>query len=218
VRTDIIIATNKSQFEIQGMVGEIIDNTENGTFNVIATCQDASAAVNRNYGLAMAESPIVVMLDDDISGFKPGWLPALLKPFEDEEVVLVSARLVDEFGKRAPMMGGLCPMDNEWHPVNNSGYRDFTRVTTAAIAFRNPHGQVLFDEEFIGSGYEDTDWMNRMNIAHQFERFLVNNRCRLIHANHEQNQGGEYFIHNKAYYLSKWPDDNQVKGQQDWTK
>jgi glycosyltransferase involved in cell wall biosynthesis len=205
------------------MVGDILDTTD-GDCNIIATCQRASAAVNRNYGLKQASSPIVVMLDDDISGFTPGWLTELLDPFyvygqNMGDVALVSARLTDSLGQKVPMMGGNSNFnDNEVHPVNDSGYQGFKRVTTAAIAFQNPNGQVMFDEGFIGSGYEDTDWMNRMNIHHPNGKFLVTNRCRLVHANNEQNQGGKYFEHNKAHYLKNWPDDNQVKGQQDWTR
>ena len=87
-------------------------------------------------------------------------------------------------------------------------------VPTAAIAFR--HTLLRFDEGFIGSGYEDTAFMNEFNEKHP-GRIVVNNQCRLIHANEKKNQGGPYWEHNHEYYMKLYPDDVAVKDQKDWT-
>lgn len=42
----------------------------------------------KNYGAQIADTPIVVMLDSD-AGPQPGWLPGILAPFEDPEVMVV---------------------------------------------------------------------------------------------------------------------------------
>ena len=180
------------------------------------TGKEASASINRNHALDRSNGDIIVMVDDDVSGFYPLWIVDLTQPLdEDEDIALVSARLIDENGRPAPMMGGDVPFDKKIHDVVPSEYKHYRRVTTAAIAFRKT--DLRFDENFMGCGYEDTDWMNRFNEANPGKRIVINNACRLIHGNEMKNQGGKFWEHNKAYYLSLYPDDKTVIRQKDWT-
>jgi glycosyltransferase involved in cell wall biosynthesis len=212
---DVILVTHRPKFEVMETVGDIIDNTPE-PHRLIVTCQVAkSASVNRNYGLAQADSAVTVMLDDDITGFYPGWLSQIVDPLSDDGIALVSARLINEDGTEAPMMGGNVPFDDTIRNATRSGYKAYVRVPTAAIAFRRT--PLRFDEGFIGSGYEDTAWMNEFNRLTK-GRIVINNRCRLVHRNEEKNQGGPYFDHNHAHYMSLFPDDDSARCQRDWTK
>lgn len=214
---DIILVTCKTAEEIQPMVDSINEQTylETG-YRLIPTCCPASASVNRNFGLDLATASIVVMLDDDIIGFHPGWLSALVEPLDYyDDVCLVSARLLDADGTIANMMGGTVPQQGIVD-IRRSSYRNYFRVTTAAIAF--PNTALRFDENFVGSGYEDTDFMNRFNEIWPDKRMVINNDCKLIHLNEEKNQGGPFWNRNRDYYMSLYPDDETVKNQQDWTK
>jgi glycosyltransferase involved in cell wall biosynthesis len=187
-------------------------------YREIATCQiGQSASVNRNYGLEQVTSDIFVMMDDDITGFYPGWLTDLVQPMiDDPNIMVASIRCLDEKGNIGPMMGGGgMPVDSGVHDVRPSGYKDFKRVPTACIAVRkNP---VRFDEGFKGSGYEDTAYLNRINEIYPGHRIVVNNNCKLIHLNNMVNQGGKYWEHNKKHYMSLFPDDTCVVNQSDWT-
>lgn len=185
--------------------------------NLIITCLPESASANRNYGISKVTSDIFIMIDDDIEGFYEGWVDDLIKPFSDERVGIVSARLINKDGSIGSMMG-----DNKMHKpgtydARKSSYKGYARLPTAALAIRKEYS-LSFDEGFKGSGYEDTDWFNRIGEKYPGSRVMINNDCKLIHHNVQQNQGGEYFEHNKKHYMNLYPDDHTAKNQQDWTK
>lgn len=207
---DIVIPTCKSYDSIRDLIDEIERSTPE-QHRIIATCQMVSASKNRNYALKASLSEIIVMMDDDMTGFYPGWLSTLIEPMiKDASILVCSSRLLSVNKIPCQMMGGnAIPKDNGVYDAENK------RVATACIAIRR--NDVLFDEGFIGSGYEDTCYMRDVASKYPDCRIVVNNDCRLIHNNEEKNQGGKYFEHNKAYYLSRWPDDEAVKNQKDWT-
>jgi hypothetical protein len=215
--TDIIIATYKKKEEIQDQIDKIEANTSE-KHRIIATCQPLSAAKNRNYGLSFANSSIIIMMDDDIIGFYEGWLTDLIHPFEIyPNCILTSARLFDRNKNIIHMMGANgIPSTNGFYKSNKFFNDKFYRVATACIAFRK--NTVRYNEDFIGSGYEDTSYMNRLNIAFPNSYMMINNNCKLIHLNEEKEQGGKNFEHNKKTYLKEFPDDPSVINQRDWTK
>jgi glycosyltransferase involved in cell wall biosynthesis len=212
---DVVVVTNKPANE--GMLSAIEATTPRNT-RIIITGQDASAAVNRNAGLREVKSSIFVMMDDDIAGFYPGWLgdlvfPMLLHP----EIAVCSARLLNEDGTFGVMMGVVDQRDDrECYEAQQFGYRGYRRLPTACIAVRQ--NGIRFDERFIGSGFEDTAWMNEINMQYPSMKIAVNNGFRLTHLHHMQNQGGRYFEHNKAHYLSLYPDDYEVRACSDYTQ
>jgi GT2 family glycosyltransferase len=166
-----------------------------------------SAAKNRNFALSWASSDIIIFLDDDITGFYKGWLTDLIEPMSDPNIMVLGARLTNPEGKS--QMGANSSAEPVY-PANDN------RVTTAVIAIRK--NDIRFDENFIGSGYEDTDYCQQIKEKHGLSKIWINNNCKLIHINEMKNQGGEYWEHNHAYYCQKWPNDYAVKNQKDWTK
>lgn len=219
-KIDIILVTNRV-IDDESITKQIkdLDWPESELYGeIIVTSQNSSASVNRNYGLNNSESEILVMMDDDITGFYDGWLSDLVEPmFKDNTIIIASARMLKEDGSYGPMMGGnVMPKDKGVFDVVPSGYMNYRRVCTACIAIRK--NRIRFDENFIGSGYEDTDYMNSISASYPDKRIVVNNNCKLIHLNEMKNQGGKYWKHNKKYYLSKYPNDHTVIDQTDWTK
>lgn len=189
---DIIIPTCQSALAIAPQVCEIEGFSPND--KIIKTCEPVSAAKNRNIGLNHATTDIVIMVDDDIFGFYEGWMNDLIRPLlDDKSIVYVSARLVHPDGSNAPMM---------FQGESTGPYCDVPRAPTAAIAFRNDG--IRFDENFIGSGYEDDDFCIQIKERYPSGRFIINNKCRLIHANEQKNQHGKYAEHNQAYFEKKW--------------
>ena len=108
------------------------------------------------------------------------------------------------------------PDDREVHDVQPSAYRGYRRVPTACVAIKK--NAVRFDECFQGSGYEDLAYCNFTDMIYEGSRIVINNKCRLIHLNLEQNQGGKFWEYNKAYYLSLFPGDESVIHQECWVK
>ena len=217
-KIDVILVTHKPKEEVQKNIDELEANTPE-THRLIATCQPLSASQNRNYGLSWANSEVFVMLDDDITGFYEGWLTDMVAPFKElNNVIVSSARLLNPNRTTAHAMGCMKCINKEGIcEAERFSYKNYYRVPTSCITVKNMGGTVKFDEKFVGSGYEDTDWMNQVNITYPNSIMTVNNNCRLIHLNEEKGQGGANFEHNKAHYLSKYPDDQTVINQKDWT-
>jgi len=213
---DIIIVSNRKEEELDGFFSSIVENTPESN-RIIITCQPYSSSINRNMGLFAANTDIIAMLDDDIIGFYSGWLTDLIHPLlKDENVILSSARLTIDGEKPARMMGGKVVSKCDIQDVDKSVFRGYKRVATACFAMRK--NELIFDENFIGSGYEDTDFCNRLNMSYPGKRIVISNKCKLIHLNRMTNQGGNFFESNKSYYLSLYPDDKEVINQKDWTK
>lgn len=184
---DIIIPTCKSIADVAAQLCDI--STFSHGCRIFATCSPLSAAANRNIGLEWAKSDVIIQVDDDISGFYLGWWEDLLAPLQDPENMLVSARLVKESGSPAEMNESKYDLTGELEVVPH--------VPTAACAWR-PCG-VQFDERFQKSGFEDTWFCEQMRRVNLGGRIVINNKCKLIHANEAKGQS-EAFKHNQALF------------------
>lgn len=198
---DIIIPTCKSREEIEPQVQAIRATVPEHT-HIIVTGFNVSAAVNRNYGLQQATAPYVVMLDDDISGFFPGWADILcgfLTPFGFWKAAMVSARLINVDGTPGTMMDIEPDLRFNFQIVNPPGY-----LPSACVAFRNDG--LRFDESFEGSSWEDTDFCDTLHLRYLGHFFVIANEVRLLHANEMKNGNSRVFERNKRYYMQKHPE------------
>jgi hypothetical protein len=162
---------------------------------ILATCRDNSAARNRNLALSLADTDIVIMVDDDISGFHAGWVDMMIAPLQDPNVMLVSARLIKPDGSLAYMTG-------ECYDVSAAVVEVPRReVPTACVAFRMDG--TTFDEGYLGSGFEDNDFCMQLKAKYPGGRVIIANECRLIHENEMKNQASRY-QQNRAYFNYKW--------------
>lgn len=192
---DILIPTCKDDWELCEQIGELLqsDRDIDGD-RIIYSCLKASASVNRNKCLDLARSEIVVMIDDDMAGFFPGWVDVLVAPLiNDPDVMMTSARLLNEDGSIGPMMGDV------------KNYTSPTVVVplapSACIAFRNDGTR--FNEEMLGSQWEDTSFIFRLKAKYPKGKIVVCNECRLIHK-HEM-KGSKYGEYNKAIFEKEFP-------------
>jgi len=161
-------------------------------YRVIATCQNGSASVNRNYALQVAENcghDSIVMIDDATRGFHLGWADRLIEPLSDKNVLIVSARLMNADGTYGAMM---------FAGSTKGPLSDVEAVPTACVAFRLDHG-IKFHEGFIFSGFEDTWFCDCMKVKNQAGRFVINNNVKIVHINEQKGQSTG-FAHNKAEY------------------
>ncbi len=191
----ICIPTYKTEQKVQKQIEDIKSSVSNDQVEIFASCQDGSAAYNRNWCLERASGEIIIMLDDDITGFFPRWDEVLIKPLiKDSSVSIVSARLLNRDGTPALVM-----YDNQKY---EPGYypSQCKIVPAACIAFRKT--SMRFDENYSGSGFEDTDFCKQMENAFPKKRTVINNDCKLIHLNEKKNQS--FMKNNRRYFVSKW--------------
>jgi hypothetical protein len=212
---DIIFVTNKKSEGWEKRLDDL-DKSIASTDNIIFTGLDASASVNRNFGLDKVVTKEFIMLDDDIEGFHPTWTDRFAQHmWYNEKIVCMTARLLNPDGSWGPMMGNNNDYTSRHARAGKSGYNGYTRLPTACLILKKNH--LRYDEGYIGSGYEDTDMMNQLNILYPDGEFHINNDVKLTHLNEQKSQGGKFFDHNKEHYLSKYPDDPSVQNQTDWT-
>lgn len=176
---------------------------------LIHTCMPCSAAKNRNIALSKTNDyEFVIMMDDDITGFTLGWELTMIQPLIEhaispetyKEVALVSARLMRIDGKPAHMMGDNYDMSKQYVEVESR------LLPTACIAFVK-HPDIEFDEQFIGSGFEDDDFCKQLQALYPNGKFIINNNVCVVHTNEMKNQKGPFWEYNKSYYLQKWPSE-----------
>ena len=191
MKATIVIPTCKSRISISPLICELEGFT---SFPIIATCQDASAPINRNYGLDRVKTPYVIMIDDDISGFFDGWDKLLLEPLE-RDVVMVSARLMKPEGGMGEMVGG------NYDDSKDIVYASHRHLPSAVIAIKKE--ELRFNEDYRGGGFEDTDYCYQLREKYFNCKFAICNKCKLIHKN-EQKRQIDNFGHNSKTFHKKW--------------
>jgi len=200
---DIIIPSFLPAKNLRLLEAEIEDKTI-PPFNIIKIRKFQSAAKNRNYGLNRAKSPYVIMIDDDICDLPYGWNRRLIRTLKHHpRITAVSARLMQKNG-----MPGL-------NSANNFDLKkeliDCPMIPTACCVFRNPDRKygvkTRFDERYIGSYWEDTDFFRQLQKDESKENFLIDNRCKVVHLN--DGKGGNN-VYNKNLFESKWVLKNEM--------
>jgi glycosyltransferase involved in cell wall biosynthesis len=151
-----------------------------GRFNVLAICLPQCAAKNRNAGLDIAKSEIVIMVDDDVRGFHENWADLLIEPLSDPDIIMVSARLYRPDGKLAYTMGESFDVSKPLDEAKNK------KLPTACVAFRNDGTR--FYEGFVSSGFEDTWFCECLNRKYPNGKYVTNNSVKLVHLNEKKGQ------------------------------
>ncbi len=196
---DVIIPTCKTLDRVQSLVEEI-QQTAGCPVNVIATCQPESAAINRNLGMEEAASGFRVMLDDDITGLPRNWVVDLIQVLKNEpKCVMVSPALLAPDGSPARFMMGR-EVDNAFR--TGLEIVKGPHLLTACFAFRKD--TIRFDEHFVGSGFEDSDFCQQQNHRYPGCVRIINHDVRVVHLNEMKHQGGENWEHNRNYFHRKW--------------
>jgi glycosyltransferase involved in cell wall biosynthesis len=207
----IIIPTCLSFKEIKKQIKEIQNNTIID-YKLIVTCQQASAAWNRNFGLDCSNSEYIIMIDDDISDFKKGWAKTLINTLKDDSICMVSGRCMQPDKVSMSAVGHCCYFlkpDIIDIPKLKEGI-----LPTSIIAFRRT--SLRFDINYKGASFEDADFCFQMYNAMPEKRFVVNNKCKVIHTNERKGYGGKIkydtrkieedinLIENRKYFYRKW--------------
>jgi GT2 family glycosyltransferase len=189
----LMIATIRNESEISELINEI-KRTATTSLKLVISSSLSSVAINVNRALDAAEGQFIIKVDDDITGFSPGWDAKMIEPFgQDANIGVVSARLLNVDGS----VQFTCSRNFNMHPdweVNNRPLVPF-----CCVAFRNDGTRM--DENYIGSGYDDADYCNQLRVKNASVKFLINNQVRLIHKHEQKNA---QLDKNSKYFYDKW--------------
>ncbi len=140
----------------------------------------------------LAETDLVILLNDDMEIISPGWIEALVEPMQDPKVGIVGARLLhaDETIQHVGIVFGIyngAAHIYHGHPSDRVGYNGFTHlirnysaVTGACLITRKSILQVLdgFDECFAVD-FNDADFCLRTQQLDY--RVVYTPHCELYH-------------------------------------
>lgn len=137
------------------------------------------------------------MLDDDVVKLPPGWGRRMAHIMETHpNCYMCSPRLLRPHGGFGHMTG---------EPTNGFIGCEVLRrreLCTAMIAIRNTG--IMFDENYIGSGFEDNDYCRQLVRQFPNAEFICIHDLQVTHLNEQKNQSGRYWQTNKAYFMQKW--------------
>lgn len=181
----IIIPTIRTEKEIVGLISEI-KNSVAYELDLIIVSGKRSAAKNRNIGLGKARTEFIIMCDDDIEKLPYGWDRDLIDALKQTGASMVGARLFNPNGALQVT-----------HYRNFDLSKDLVEVSmmiTACCVFKNT--TLRFDENYAGSGYEDTDFCKQLG-----GKFFVTNKVKIVHKNEHKNPSD---VRNGKYFKEKW--------------
>lgn len=182
----IIIPTIRTKEEIAGLISEIKNSVAYELDLIMASDINKSAAENRNAGLDKAKGEFIIMCDDDTESYPYGWDRDLIDALKHTGASMVGARLLNPDGSLHATCYGNFDLSRDFIEVRT--------MITAVCAFRNT--ALRFDENYIGSGYEDTDFCKQLG-----GKFYVANKVRIIHRQEHKNP---FDVRNGRYFWEKW--------------
>ncbi len=132
--------------------------------------QNAGPAAARNHGACEALGDIIVFTDDDCEP-APGWLAAMLKPFEDSEVVGVKGAYRT---RQRPFVARFVQAEYEDRYRLMARFKDIDFVDTYSAAFRRAKFLEMggYDTEFPVACAEDIELSYRMSAKGWKMRFV----------------------------------------------
>jgi len=210
ISVSITIPTLKTEKEVKKQM--IAASHVSPDCEVIASCIKQSAAKNRNWCIDNAKGDIIIMMDDDITGFFPGWCDILIDAlFFHKEFSIVSARPKHADGGYCPILGDSSNQQKigEYQKCIHTPATQLNICGSACVAFWRDCG-IRFDEEYQGATYEDSDFCMQMNKKHPDKQIVFANKCDIIHNEEKKGRGdgvtskNNYWKHNHEYFAKKW--------------
>ena len=188
---------------VPGEHGELFvvdDGSEDDTAKIAAAAEVAvlngcgrGPAAARNLGARQANADVLVFLDADTAP-EPGWLAALLRPFEEPGIVAVKGRYVTRQNGIVPRFSQL-EFEEKYARLERAEHVDFVDTGTAAYrrdVFLEAGG---FDESFPAQSAEDVELAFR--LAEQGARFAFSPAARVRHVHAESLRA---YLYKKARY------------------
>lgn len=146
-----------------------VQHTADMPYELLVSCAPRCVAANRNAGLARATQDLVAMLDDDVL-LPACWMSRLAGVLATHaDIAAASGHLVFPDGS---------PQSRREHLADGELW-DVTIPGTCFIYSRERVGDQRFDEGYVGSQWEDTDWM--WQVRKRGLRTVVVGGVRVVH-------------------------------------
>jgi hypothetical protein len=167
-----------------------VHQTTDLPFQVVAAPAGHGVAANRNLCLSLAREELVAFVDDDVL-LPLGWASRLAAVLlREPSVGAVSASLLFPDGR--PQM--------RRHPLPAGVLWDTTPPGTCFAYSRARAGDARFDEGYLGSQWEDTDWM--WTLARRELRTVVTGDVRAAHDHVAREH--PWLEHNARRFCGRW--------------
>lgn len=217
---EIVVVDNGSRAEVSMHLAAVALLHE--PVRIVRLPRNLNFAIGCNVGFAHSTGDVVVMLNNDTE-VKPGWLPPLVSALDDPEVLgaqpllLYPDGLVQTAGTAFPVRGSLPTHFLAGHPVEDAlGPQDrrFRVVTAAALAVRAADLAALhgFDPMFV-NGMEDVDLCLRA-AERRPGHFAVVPESQVTH--HEGRTPGRsrHITENRTEFYARW--NGRLPGPEAW--
>ena len=214
MKVSITIPTIKDEYGILKQKNDILKAVDNEhTYDIYFSCKKVSTPVNRNSCIDNTSGDIIIMLDDDVTGYYFGCFSELIAPlcaFPDKYSIM-AARYLRKDGSIGPQLGNggvYATNGKDVQKAIHSPETGLNLVGSACIAFYRD--DTRFDENYISGGaYEDTDFCMQINKKYPDKIIAINNRCKLIHNCEGKGRGSspgkhDNWLHNRSYFNKKW--------------
>jgi GT2 family glycosyltransferase len=158
-------------------------------FEIVVARAPRCVAANRNAGRDRARHDLVAFVDDDVLT-PPCWTSRLLATLAARpDAGAVSARLVSLWGQ-AQTRPDVAPGEVAAALIPG----------TCFVYSRRRVTDQRFDEDYLGSQWEDTDWM--MRVRARGLATLVNGDVSVLHAN--ELKRNEWWEANRRRFVARW--------------
>jgi hypothetical protein len=191
----VAVPTCRPREDIQSLLANIRGAEPYLGDRLIASCLiGESASVNRNWCLDRCETDVIVMVDDDVSGFPRLFAHELVETLlANQDHAMVSAKLLDKNGEM--FMGGNIPND----PTGLSISRDHWLPTACVAMYAHRR---KFDEGLPMGEDVDYCWQRKNDFPKSL--FVVANEILVRHANEEKWRTGDNFQQAMEMIQVKW--------------
>lgn len=177
-------------WELSAKLKQTIDGLSGGSSKVtlpaklIVNIEKQSVVRNRVDCLKSSQSPFVLWLDDDVVFESPAWDLALWQRIN-----------------REPKIGVLGIRVKHWQLLEKTPQRPEGSVpdVCGAVMMTRRIPNVGFDDNYVGSQWEDTDYC--FSVRKAGYQVVQDNSIAVIHYNEEKNRN---YTHNQAYFNRKW--------------
>lgn len=177
-------------WELSAKLKQTIDGLASGPSKVmlpaklIVNIEKQSVVRNRVECLKSSKSPFVLWLDDDVVFENPGWDLALWQRISCE-----------------PTTGVVGIRVKHWQLLESTPLRPEGSVpdVCGAVMMTRSIPSVVFDDNYVGSQWEDTDYC--FSVRRAGYNIIQDNSIAVIHYNEEKNRN---YTHNQAYFNRKW--------------
>jgi len=198
----LVIPTLLSKEKVQPKIDEIRQFFDG---EILASCIYQSASKNRNWCIEQAKNDLIVMMDDDVTGFYPGCFYNLVYPLisRPDKFSIVSIRCLGKDNNPCPMLGDpFTKPVGQYQKAIHTLETGINVVLSACIAFYRTN--IRFDENYRAANYEDSDFCMQYNNKYPDKEIIINNTCQLVHLNEQKKTEKDCNQYNRGYFNKKW--------------